>query len=226
MFSDNRVRCSCQSVVLLRQTKVCLIEAVEVDVPAKADPRQDFTFGASKAERFRARTVKSQRSIEDTRLSAFTYHQTESVRQYRQHAPRNLRHQELHRDLPPQGCFLYVSPESSGRKWIGERAWIQVEILVLRVSEIHAWMKVSEWRNWRSNCEHLADYMVFYSCAREEERRQADQVQGPRQPRPLHPCPQGQRQGREAQAVSSSQYEALYPATWTSESTARSVADK
>jgi len=48
--------------------------------------------------------------------------------------------------------------------------------------------------------------MVFNSRAREEERRQADQVQGPLQPRALHPRPQGQRQGREAQAVPSSQY--------------------
>ena len=43
--------------------------------------------------------------------------------------------------------------------------------------------------------EYLADFMSCNSCAREEERRQADQVQGPLQPRALHPCPQGQRQG-------------------------------
>jgi hypothetical protein len=48
--------------------------------------------------------------------------------------------------------------------------------------------------------------MSFHSRAREEERRQADQVQGPLQPRALHPCPQGQRQGREAQAVPPSRY--------------------
>jgi len=34
----------------------------------------------------------------------------------------------------------------------------------------------------RGDMEYLADFVTCNSCAREEERRQADQVQGPLQP--------------------------------------------
>lgn len=49
--------------------------------------------------------------------------------------------------------------------------------------------------------------IVFHSRAdKEEHQEQPDQVQGPMSPLPLHPRPQGRRQGREAEAELASGY--------------------
>lgn len=50
-----------------------------------------------------------------------------------------------------------------------------------------------------------------YSCPYQEDLRPADQVQGPLRALPLHPCPQGPGQGREAEAVSSPWYAQTKP---------------
>jgi len=42
---------------------------------------------------------------------------TESKIQLARHASGSLRHQDLHRDLPPQGCFLYVTKHRTSNGW-------------------------------------------------------------------------------------------------------------
>ena len=48
--------------------------------------------------------------------SDFTSTSTESPTRIAQDASGSLRHQDLHRDLPPQGCFLYVRPDSDAQQ--------------------------------------------------------------------------------------------------------------
>ena len=91
----------------------------------------------------------------------------------RHHASRSLRYQAVHRDLPPEGCLLYVSPVSSA----------------------------GTWNPWEESRSLKLTFRFFFSRPDQAQPQvPADQVQGPLPPHPLLPCPEGLRQGRQAQA--------------------------
>lgn len=117
-----------------------------------------------------------------------------SIRNNRQNAVRSLRHQAVHRDLPPQGCQVYVCRRRRGAiavpRTYPSHAPLRGVVALLRLTKKN---RIGEM--WEGDT--VADSFRSRAHKEEQEGRQ-HQVQGPMRALHLHPCSQGHRQGREA----------------------------